>query len=48
MTQAPSFLNRTFSFLQVIRASIKACMSLNFGQIPSPIMKLAALENLKD
>ena len=34
------------SFLQVTRAALKAWMSLNFGQNPSPITELATLECL--
>ena len=41
-TLAPSFLNRSFSFLQVTRTSIKAWKSLNFGQIPPPTPELSA------
>ena len=36
-TVLPSLLNRSTSFLQETRATIKALMSLNFGQIQSPI-----------
>ena len=43
-----SFLNGSSSFLQVTRTTIKACMSLNFCQIPSPTTELAALEHLKN
>ena len=35
------------SFLQVTRAYIKACMSLNFGQVPPLTFELSALERLK-
>ena len=41
---APSFPVDFFSLLQVTRASIKALMSLNFGQILQLTMDLAALE----
>ena len=41
-----SFLNESLSFLQVTRTIIKACMSLNFCQIPPPTIELAALECL--
>ena len=43
-----SFLNGSSSFLQVTRTTIKAWMSLNFFQIPSPTTELAALERLKN
>ena len=43
-----SNLNRTYSFLKIRRATIKARMSLNFVKIPSPIKELAALEHLKN
>ena len=43
-----SFLNGSTSFLQVTSTTIKACMSLNFCQIPSPTTELAALEHLKN
>ena len=48
MTQVPSLLNRTYSFLQVTRTTIKALMSWHFGQIPSPNMELGALEHLNN
>ena len=35
-TLAPSFLNQSSSFLQVTRTCMKAWMSSNFGQIPTP------------
>ena len=44
---APSFLNGSFSFLQVMKTTIRAWISLSFGQIPSPTTELAALERLK-
>ena len=34
-TLVPSFLDGSFSFLQITRPPIKARMSLNFGKIPS-------------
>ena len=37
-TQVPSVFDGS-SFLQVTRMTIKAWMSLNFGQIPSPTME---------
>ena len=43
-----SILNGSFSFLQIIRTTIKAWMSLNFVKIPSPILELAPLEHLKN
>ena len=33
---APSFLNQSSSFLQITRTCMKAWMSSNFGQIPTP------------
>ena len=42
-----SNLNRSYSVLQIRRTTIKAWMSLNFVNIPSPIKELAALEHLK-
>ena len=38
-----SILNGCSSFLQTIRTTIKAWMSLNFGKIPSLTSELAAL-----
>ena len=35
------------SFLQVTRTTIKAWMSLNLGQMPSPTTELAVIERLK-
>ena len=46
-TLAPSFLNRSSSFLQLTRTCIKAWMSSNFGQIPPPTPGLSALARLK-
>ena len=43
-----SMFNGSFSYLQIRRTTLKACMSLNFIMIPSPIMELAALEHLKN
>ena len=39
-TLAPSFLNQSSSFLQVTRTCMKAWMSSNFGQIPTPTQEL--------
>ena len=47
-TMVLSLLNGSSSLLQVTRTTIKACMSLNFCQIPSPTTELAALERLKN
>ena len=46
-TLAPSFLNRSSSFLQVTRTCMKAWMRTNFGQIPPPTPELSALARLK-
>ena len=43
-----SNLNRSYAFLQIRRATIKAQMSLNFVNIPSSIKELAALDHLKN
>ena len=43
-----SILNGSSSFSQTRRTSIKACMSLDFDKIPSPIIELAILEHLKN
>ena len=43
----PLFFIGSFSFLQVTRTTIKACMSLNLGGIPQLTTELAALERLK-
>ena len=43
-----SNLNGSSSYLQIRRTTIKAWTGLNFVQIPSPIMELAALEHLKN
>ena len=42
-----SILNGSFSFVHTIRTTIKACRSLNFVKIPSPILELALLDHLK-
>ena len=42
------FFNRSYSFLQIRRTTIKAWKSLNSVKIPSSIMELAALEHLKN
>ena len=42
-TLAPSFFNQLSSFLQVTRTFMKAWMSSNFGQIPTPTTELSAL-----
>ena len=47
-TLVPSFSDGSSSFLQVTRPTIKAWMSLNFGQIPFLTSELAALEHLKN
>ena len=43
-----SILNRSYSFLQIRKTTIKARMNLNFVKIPSPFKELAALEHLKN
>ena len=43
-----SNLNGSSSFLQTIRTTIKAWMSLNLVEIPSPVLELAPLEHLKN
>ena len=45
-TLAPSFLIRSFSYLQVTRTSITSGMSSKFGQIGPRTAELAALECL--
>ena len=47
-TLAPSFFNQSSSFLQVTRTCMKAWMSSNFGQIPTPTPELSALARLKN
>ena len=39
-TLAPSFLNRSSSFLQVTRTCMKAWMSLNFGKFATELRPL--------
>ena len=46
-TLVASFLDGSSSFLQIIRPTIKAQMSLNFSKIPSLTSELAALEHQK-
>ena len=41
-------LNGSPSYLQSIRTTIKAWMSLNFVKMPSHILELAPIEHLKD
>ena len=43
-----SILNESSSCLKIRRTTIKAWMSLNFSEIPSPIMELAALDFLEN
>ena len=43
-----SILNGSSSYLQIRRTTIKALISLNFVNIPLPIMELIALEHLKN
>ena len=43
-----SILNGSSSFLHTIRTTIKPCMSLNFGKIPSMTSELAAFERQKN
>ena len=47
-TLAQSFLDWSFTSLQVKSPIIKAWMRLNFGKIPSLTSELAALERLKN
>ena len=42
-----SLINRSYSFLQKRKPTIKALMSLNSVKIPSPIMELTAHEHLE-
>ena len=42
-----SILNGSSSFLQTIRTTIIARMSLNLVKIPLPILELALLEHLE-
>ena len=46
-TLAPSFMNGSFSFLQVTMTPIKASMSYIIRFKNTPITELAALEHLK-
>ena len=46
-TLPPSFLNQSSSFLQVTRTCMKAWMSSNFGQIPTPTQSYLPLRVLK-
>ena len=48
ITLVLSNLNRSCSFLQIRRLTIKAWMSLNFVKIPSAIKEFAALDHLKN
>ena len=43
-----SFYNRSYSFLQIRKTTIKAWMSLHAVKMPSLIIELAALEHLKN
>ena len=43
-----SNLNRSYSFVQIRRTTIKAWMGLNFIKFPSSIKELAVLEHLKN
>ena len=43
-----SILNGSSSFLDIIRTTIKAWMSLNFGKIPLLTLELTALECQKN
>ena len=45
-TLAPSFLIRSFSYLQVTRTFVTSWTSLKFGQIGPRTAELAALERL--
>ena len=47
-TLVQSFLDGSSSFLQVTSPTIKAWMSLNFGEIPPLAAELAALERVKN
>ena len=46
-TLAPSFLNESSLFLQVMRPTITSRMSSKFGQIGQWTVELAALERLE-
>ena len=43
-----SFLNRSYSFVQIRRTTIKAWMSLNSVKILSSFMEFATLEHLRN
>ena len=43
-----SILNGSSSFLDTIKTTIKAWMSLNFGKLPSLTSELATLERQKN
>ena len=47
-TLVPSLFDRSSTFLQFTRPTIKARMSLNFGEISLLTSELAALERLKN
>ena len=47
-TQVLSILNGSSSFLQTIRSTNKAWMSLNFGKIPFMPLELSALKRPKN
>ena len=47
ITLVPSFFDGSSSFLQVTRITIKAWISMNFGQIPLPTTELDVLGRLK-
>ena len=47
-TLVPSLLDGSSSYLQTIRLTIKAWMSLNLGKISSLTSELAALERPKN
>ena len=47
-TLAPSFLIGSYSFLQVTRTVIKACVALKFSKIERMSIELFALECLKN
>ena len=47
-TLVPSFLDGSSSFLQITRPTIKARMSLNFGNIPLLTSEFPALERQKN
>ena len=43
-----SILNGSSSFLHTMRTTIKALMSMNFVNIPSPFLEFPPLEHLKN